>query len=77
MKHLLTRFELAAMFDQPGPDHVALARRYLDVSQAGLAKRLNVSSGTVGDWETGRTTIRPEHAAKIAGLLRSPPRRGG
>jgi transcriptional regulator with XRE-family HTH domain len=48
---------------------LAEAREAAGYSQAEFAKKVGVSPGTVGGWETGAHGIRTKHLDKIAEVL--------
>lgn len=51
------------------PDQIRQSRKAQGWSQRELAKRLDVSNGLVGSWETGKRTPSPEMEAKLQKLL--------
>jgi transcriptional regulator with XRE-family HTH domain len=50
-------------------ERVASARQLLGLSQAGLAEKLGVDRGTVGDWERGVRLPAEERLAAVEALL--------
>ena len=51
------------------PKRLAAAREAKGLSQVELAKKLGVSAGTVGGWETGDHGISKKRLRKVAELL--------
>lgn len=51
------------------PANLRKARKAAGLSQAALAKKLKVSTGTVGGWETGEHAIRHKRLPKVAEAL--------
>ena len=55
------------------PDELKLARSVLGMTQAQLAKELEVSEDAVRYWETGRRPIRKTVATTVLHILHCPP----
>jgi transcriptional regulator with XRE-family HTH domain len=53
----------------PPQDRLLSARQLLGLSQAGLAEKLGVDRGTVGDWERGVRLPSEERLAAVEALL--------
>ena len=51
---------------------ISTARKRKGLSQVELAKRLNVTQGTVGSWEIGTSFPRPKSMVKLCELLQIP-----
>lgn len=51
---------------------VVRARKRLDLSQAQLADRCEVTPGTVAGWETGRHGIAANRVSRVAEVLEVP-----
>ena len=54
------------------PDVFVQARKMAGYSQTQLAELINATQSSVGDWELGRTTPRPEKWSQLAELLNLP-----
>lgn len=55
----------------PG-NRIKLARLKAGMTQAQLAKVLNVTQGTVGSWEVGIAFPRPRNLVKLSEVLKIP-----
>ena len=51
---------------------ISEARKLKGMSQVELAKKLNVTQGTVGSWEIGISFPRPKSMVKLCELLQIP-----
>lgn len=60
---------IAAAFD---PSRLTQARRLAGMTKRAVAQTVGVSPAAVGQWESGATTPRPYHLARLAELLEVP-----
>ncbi len=61
---------VAEAFD---PARLTQARRLAELTKRAVAEEVGVSPAAVGQWESGVTAPRPDHVARLAGLLDVPP----